>query len=66
MGWRSTGYPFTQPKSAQWCQEQGRDKPGTKQTFGRDLRAACPGLKVTQPRHGDERERAYQGIRIKY
>ena len=50
----------------QWCQEQGRDKPGTKQTFGRDLRAACPGLKVTQPRHGDERERAYQGIRIKY
>jgi hypothetical protein len=26
----------------QWCQEQGRDKPGTKQTFGRDLRAACP------------------------
>jgi putative DNA primase/helicase len=50
----------------QWCQEQGRDKPGTKQTFGRDLRAACPGLMVTQPRHGDERERAYQGIRIKY
>jgi putative DNA primase/helicase len=50
----------------QWCQEQGRDKPGTKQTFGRDLRAACPGLKVTQPRYGDERERAYQGIRIKY
>jgi putative DNA primase/helicase len=50
----------------EWCSDQGRDRPGTKQTFGRDLRAACPGLKVTQPRHGDERERAYQGIRIKY
>jgi putative DNA primase/helicase len=34
----------------QWCQEQGRDKPGTKQTFGRDLRAACPGLSVRPKR----------------
>ena len=28
-----------------WCEEQGRDHPGTKQSFGRDLRAALPGLK---------------------
>jgi putative DNA primase/helicase len=25
-----------------WCSTQNRDRPGTKQTFGRDLRAACP------------------------
>jgi putative DNA primase/helicase len=34
---------------SQWCVQQGRDHPGTAQTFGRDLRAAVPGLKVTQP-----------------
>jgi putative DNA primase/helicase len=34
----------------EWCTEQGRDHPGTAQSFGRDLRAAIPGLKVSQPR----------------
>jgi putative DNA primase/helicase len=29
----------------EWCAEQGRDRPGTAQTFGRDLRAAVPGLR---------------------
>ena len=33
-----------------WCQDQGREHPGSKQTFGRDLAAAVSGLKTTQPR----------------
>jgi putative DNA primase/helicase len=49
----------------EWCTEQGRDRPGTAQSFGRDLRAAVPGLKVSQPRDGDDRLRFYQGIRLK-
>src|SRR5438067_11950565 len=44
-----------------WCSEQGRDKPGTAQTFGRDLRAAVPGLNVIQPREDGDRLRLYQG-----
>jgi len=47
-----------------WCEDQGRDHPGTKATFGRDLSAAVPGLKVTQ--HEDEktkvRHRYYNGV----
>ncbi|MDQ6701984.1 MAG: phage/plasmid primase, P4 family [Pseudomonadota bacterium] len=50
----------------EWCTGQGRDHPGTKQTFGRDLRAACPAVKMSQTRAGDEkRHRMYQGIRLK-
>ena len=48
-----------------WCSTQGRDHPGTKQTFGRDLRAACPAIKLTQPRDEGNRYRLYQGIRLK-
>lgn len=48
-----------------WCEEQKR-KPGTKQSFGRDLRAALPWIKMSQPRTGeDERERRYEGIEIR-
>jgi putative DNA primase/helicase len=36
-----------------WCEQQGRDHPGTKQTFGRDLGAALPGLSTRQPRGTD-------------
>lgn len=49
-----------------WCQDQGRDHSGTKQTFGRDLRSAVPGLSVTQPRDDAGRQyRAYEGISVK-
>lgn len=48
-----------------WCTEQGRDHPGTAQTFGRDLRAAVPGLKVSQPRDGERRFRQYEGISLR-
>lgn len=46
----------------QWCAEQGRDHPGTLQTFGRDLRAAVPGLSMIQPRVNGRQLRFYQGI----
>ncbi len=48
-----------------WCEEQGREHPGTRQTFGRDLRAVLPGLKTRQPRDGDERLRLYEGVDLK-
>jgi putative DNA primase/helicase len=47
-----------------WCTDQGRDHPGTVQTFGKDLRASVTGLDVTQVRDmaTGERSRYYQGI----
>lgn len=46
-----------------WCEDGGRDHPGTKQRFARDLRAAVPGLHTTQPRAaGGSRYRAFEGI----
>ena len=48
-----------------WCESEGRDHPGTSQTFGRDLHAAVPGIRVVQPRDGGQRQRVYQGIGLK-
>lgn len=49
-----------------WCEDNGRDKPGTVQTFGRDLRAVIPQLRSLRPRDGDSRrERQYVGITLK-
>jgi putative DNA primase/helicase len=48
-----------------WCMKCGRDRYGTVQTFGRDLRAAVPALRVSQPRDGDGRKRCYEGIGLK-
>lgn len=47
-----------------WCEENNH-KPGTRQTFGRDLRAVVPLLRQTQPRDGETRERRYVGISLK-
>lgn len=47
-----------------WCSAQGRDHPGIAATFGRDLRAAVPGIAVAargSAKTGDRR-RAYLGI----
>jgi putative DNA primase/helicase len=41
-----------------WCEAQGRDHPGTAQTFGRNLRAVVPGLRIVQ------HPRRYEGIRL--
>jgi putative DNA primase/helicase len=46
-----------------WCKHQGRDKPGTAQSFGKDLRATMPGLDTVQTRAEDgSRERYFQGV----
>jgi putative DNA primase/helicase len=47
-----------------WCEANGRKEPGTVQSFGRDLRAAVPGLKIVQPRTDGGRMRMYEGIAI--
>jgi putative DNA primase/helicase len=47
-----------------WSEEQKRS-PGTKQSFGRDLRAALPWIKMVQLRAGEERSRVYEGLRIR-
>jgi P4 family phage/plasmid primase-like protien len=48
-----------------WCEENGKREPGTKQSFGRDLRAVLPNLEEKQPRIGDRRIRLYKGVGIK-
>lgn len=45
-----------------WCKTQGRDHPGTAQSFGRDLRAACPGLETSHLGPRGYRHRFYVGI----
>jgi putative DNA primase/helicase len=46
----------------EWAKAQGRDRPGTAQVFGRDLRAAFPALKTVKPHGG---KRVYQGIGLR-
>jgi putative DNA primase/helicase len=46
-----------------WCEENGH-RPGTKQTLGRNLRAAVPGLRTSQPRDGQARDRCYLGLTL--
>ena len=48
-----------------WCDSVGRKEHGTKQTFGRDLKAAIPSLRTTQPRDGDSRSRSYESVGLK-
>jgi putative DNA primase/helicase len=48
-----------------WCAAQGRDHPGTKESFGRDLRAAIPHLNKTRPRDGTERDYCYEGVKLR-
>ncbi len=52
----------------QWCTKQGRDRPGTAQSFGRDLHSAVPAIKVTRPSdgHGGKLQRRYEGIDLQY
>jgi putative DNA primase/helicase len=48
----------------EWCEANGRDRPGTKQSFGRDLRAALPMLRDSRRGDGNVRYRQYEGIAI--
>ena len=47
-----------------WCEDNGRERPGSVQMFGRNLRAAVPWLGESQPRVAGTRLRYYQGIRL--
>jgi putative DNA primase/helicase len=47
-----------------WAEDNGHVR-STKQTFGRDLRAAVPGLKVARPGSRDARERVYEGVALR-
>lgn len=50
----------------QWCDEHGRDHPGTRETFGKDLRAKFTSLSVAQPRtDSGGRVRVYNGIGLR-
>ena len=49
-----------------WCESIGRTHAGTMQTFGRDLRAAAPGIHLVRPRVDGERVRRYEGIGVRY
>lgn len=48
-----------------WSSTQGREHPGTLQIFGRNMAAAVPELRVTRLRVNGDRERHYEGIRLR-
>lgn len=48
-----------------WSEESGRERSGTVQTFGRNLRAAVPWIVASQPRVLGARVRYYEGIRLR-
>ena len=48
----------------EYCQDSGRTHPGTKQSFGRDLKAVIPTLGRIQPRCDGTRIRIYTGIKL--
>ena len=47
-----------------WCNADNRRESGTVQTFGRNLRAAVPGLEIIQFREVQKRVRRYEGIEL--
>ena len=48
----------------EWCVDEGRDRPGTKAVFARDLRATVAGPDAGPSRDG-ERAHGYRGIELK-
>ena len=49
-----------------WCTENGRDHPGTVQSFGKMLTAASPTIRKTQRRNqAGAAVRVYEGVRIR-
>lgn len=45
-----------------WCTATGYPHAGNVQTFGKNLRAACPGIEIIRPQEGLMRERYYRRI----
>jgi putative DNA primase/helicase len=48
-----------------WWAEANGHRSSTTQMFGRNLRAAVPSIRMTQPREGEERFRCYTGIALR-
>ncbi len=48
----------------EWCEASGRTRPGTKDTFGRDLLSAAPMVHKRRTRNGDKRVHVYSGISL--
>lgn len=46
----------------EWCEREGIVRPGSKQQFGRDLRAVIPNLKIRRDTRG---KRFYEGVSLK-
>lgn len=46
-----------------WAEDNGQ-KPGTRQTLGRNLRAVVPSLRVVRPKQDGARWRRYQGLAL--
>jgi putative DNA primase/helicase len=50
----------------EWAEENGHGKGGTKQVFGKNLKAALPALKVGRPwGEGETRDRVYKGLALR-
>lgn len=47
-----------------WGEDNGRSRPGTTASFGRDLLAAYPMIVSRRPRDADDRTHVYQGIQL--
>lgn len=45
-----------------WCNTQGREHPGTQQTFSRDLKTVLPGTKTIQRWFDGRRTRLFTGL----
>ncbi len=50
---------------SKWCESQGYDHPSTKETLGRDLRAAVPGIRSKRRRTDGVQKRYYLGVGLK-
>ena len=47
-----------------WCDDNGRDRPGTAQSFGRYLRSCLPRLTAIRVQEAGLRQRCWQGLRL--
>lgn len=48
----------------EWCEQHGRDHPGTEATFGKSLRSVVHSLSTKRPGSGASRKRVYSGIAL--
>ncbi len=49
----------------EWCLDEGKKDPGSREWFTRNLNSAVQGLRISRPREGDgTRPRMYEGIAL--